>query len=502
MKKYYYLALIVVLGIFLRFYNISISNIWGDEAYTWQTYQEGLSRIWDILKFDTHPPLHNILSYLWTRVFGDSEFGIRSLSVLFGVLIIPISYLFFVTQTKDKANSQFLSLAGTAFVTVNLQQIIYSQEGRAYAVINCLTVLLFLILSNPLSYRRVFFLAFVSIVGIYSHSIFFIILFMGFVWNYIYYPLGSYLSNFVIKLKYYSLYFLISVLAYLPWLVNLSSQVREKQEFWLKFNPFTDFQNNFFTLFTSELVDNSIVVVPYLVNIIYVTVFVLLALGIITTKKTLEGTRVIFLPIIMLLIPYLVSFYSPIYYVRYIQYVIPFLILLMIFGLDIIYQKSKSLAKVIVLIFVFASLGLYFVSVRDNPSSTNYFQVIEYIKNRKVSNTILHPTPETTYNLTNYYAKKNNFVVINKIFTFDKQTIKNYQKAVIKPEEMIINYKDTASLYVISEWDIAEVKTTLEAKNYCKYSTKIFDGKIKLEEWRQNRFCRVEEKGSVIEFDN
>ena len=42
---------------------------------------------------ESTPPLYYALAWLWAKLFGDGEVGLRSLSAIVGTLTVPLAYL-------------------------------------------------------------------------------------------------------------------------------------------------------------------------------------------------------------------------------------------------------------------------------------------------------------------------------------------------------------------------------------------------------------------------
>src|SRR5213078_1747237 len=84
---------------------------------------------------ESTPPLYYILAWLWTRVFGLDEAGLRSLSALAGTLTIPVAYFIAARLASVRAG-----IAAAALVAVNPLLWWYSQEARSYALVVLLTV--------------------------------------------------------------------------------------------------------------------------------------------------------------------------------------------------------------------------------------------------------------------------------------------------------------------------------------------------------------------------
>src|SRR6476620_9842922 len=52
-----------------------------------------LTTLHEVAHSERSPPLYYSLAWVWTRVFGTGQVGLRSLSVLAGTLTIPFAYL-------------------------------------------------------------------------------------------------------------------------------------------------------------------------------------------------------------------------------------------------------------------------------------------------------------------------------------------------------------------------------------------------------------------------
>ena len=84
-------AVIVALGIFLRFF--THSALWLDEALTVNRARLPLSQIAGSVKQDGAPPLYYYLLHFWMRIFGQSDLATRSLSGVIGVVSLPVAWL-------------------------------------------------------------------------------------------------------------------------------------------------------------------------------------------------------------------------------------------------------------------------------------------------------------------------------------------------------------------------------------------------------------------------
>ena len=121
---------LVLLAAVLRFYRLGHQGFWFDEGNTAQEVSFTPGAMLTLLKhYESTPPLYYGIAWVWSRVFGDTEIGLRSLSALFGVLTVPVTF-----AAASKLVSRRTGLIAAALVAFNPYLIWYSQEARAYSL--------------------------------------------------------------------------------------------------------------------------------------------------------------------------------------------------------------------------------------------------------------------------------------------------------------------------------------------------------------------------------
>jgi mannosyltransferase len=151
------LGAIVLLAAVLRFAKLRTQSIWFDEAATWdvvrRSFGEMLSRLPD---GESNPPLFYVLEWIWTRVFGDGEAGLRSLSALAGLLTVPVAYAIGQRAAAGVARvaAERAGLAAAALVAVNPLLVWFSQEARSYALATLLSAVALVLFQRSLDDRR------------------------------------------------------------------------------------------------------------------------------------------------------------------------------------------------------------------------------------------------------------------------------------------------------------------------------------------------------------
>lgn len=118
---------LTITGFLLRFYNLAGNSLWLDEAATLSFARQTLVGIWESTAGgEFNPPLFYWLEH-GMLVFGESEFVLRLLPALFGVLTIPVVY-----SIGKEFRDRNVGLIAAALLAFSPFHIFYSQEARAY----------------------------------------------------------------------------------------------------------------------------------------------------------------------------------------------------------------------------------------------------------------------------------------------------------------------------------------------------------------------------------
>jgi uncharacterized membrane protein len=178
----YGVVILLVLGIFFRFYNLDQKVYWIDEtntslrslgytkpefiatvftgevvtANTLQQYQQpSPDRGWDdtmnaLRGTPEHTPLYFMLSRLWTDLVGHSVAKMRLLTAIFSALALPC--LFWLCRELFAA--PVVAWIAVALVAISPLHILYAQEARPYSLISLLFLLSSAILLRSLRIER------------------------------------------------------------------------------------------------------------------------------------------------------------------------------------------------------------------------------------------------------------------------------------------------------------------------------------------------------------
>ncbi len=131
------LALILLIGAFLRFYDLGGQSLWNDELSSWR--RASYDTIDKVIKKgageDVHPPGYYLILHMVQRV-SDTEFALRLPSAVAGVLSLLVIYLLGRRIWSDREG-----LIAAALMAVVWAPIRYSQEARSYALLMLVTML-------------------------------------------------------------------------------------------------------------------------------------------------------------------------------------------------------------------------------------------------------------------------------------------------------------------------------------------------------------------------
>ncbi|MBV9817995.1 MAG: glycosyltransferase family 39 protein [Solirubrobacterales bacterium] len=125
---------LTLLAAVLRFATLAHQSYWLDEsqaAHEMALPFGAMLHAWSTTEWN--PPLYLVVAWPWARVFGTGEVGLRSLSALLGVAVVPLLFLAGRELVSARAG-----VAAAALAAVNPFLIWYSQEAREYMLLGTL----------------------------------------------------------------------------------------------------------------------------------------------------------------------------------------------------------------------------------------------------------------------------------------------------------------------------------------------------------------------------
>jgi mannosyltransferase len=128
---YVVLAIIFIVGAFLRLTALNRQSLWFDEADVVVRAQQPLTEVMrTFVAPGENGPIYNIMLALWIRIAGISEIAVRLPSAVFGVLALPLVYLL-----ARRIAGSTAGLIATGLLAISPYHIWYSQEAKMYTMV-------------------------------------------------------------------------------------------------------------------------------------------------------------------------------------------------------------------------------------------------------------------------------------------------------------------------------------------------------------------------------
>ena len=402
----------ILIGIFLRFYQLNFENYWFDELIDLWVADPNISfnatffrR--DELIADQTPYLFQLFLKIYLKFFGyDPEIG-RHVPFIFGVLSIPL--VGFLSYQVAKNNSFLLTIL---LASINIYLIKYSQETRTYTLVFFLSTinLIFyykIIFSNLTYFKKkyIFFLFVIfSVLSLSAHPFVFIIFFSQIAY--------SFYSFFVFREK--NFLFLLSIpfilIIYMAINYNYLIAQLSYNEYFLEHENWKFYFDYYFSRFFGSKI----------MGLIYLSTLIFL---IIRFRKIILFTSNNYLPLIFILF---FSYIIPLFYAllktpvltdRYIIFVlIPILILIsaLIFKID-----NKKLKIFLLISILIPTIINNYIEIQFRKNSKPEFtKLLGNLKKHETKNLYFYAPKVIDKIIENYIQslnvfKNNNFKILN-----------------------------------------------------------------------------------------
>ena len=361
-----FFALFVLIGVFLRAYQLNFENYWLDEMISYWVADPNISYNDALIRREqlgaTSPVLFDLIlrKYL-TFLSYEPEYG-RHVPLIFGVLSIP--FLGILSHQISKNNSYLLTIF---LASINVYLISYSQEVRPYSFIFFLSIinLIFyykIVSKNEKIFKKIIYLnlfVIFSVLMLSSHPFTFIILFSQII-NSIYVFLFFKKKNY---LFFFSVFFIL--LIYLIFNLDYIISHLSYSKYFLAHEDWKFYYNYYFSRFFGSRIMGII----YLSTLIYLVVTFRKKIFFTLNKYLLLIFILIFSYIIPLAYAYLKT---PILTDRYIIYVlIPILILIS----SLIFEITNKKIKIFILIFILVPTIINnFIEIKDRKINKPEFK--------------------------------------------------------------------------------------------------------------------------------
>ena len=401
----------ILIGIFLRFYQLNFENYWFDELIDFWvadpniSFKETFSRR-ELIE-DQTPYLFQLLLKIYLNFFGnDPEIG-RHVPLIFGVLSIPLVGI--LSYQVAKNNSFLLTIL---LVSTNIYLIKYSQETRTYTLVFLLStvslIFYYKIIFLDLTYfKRIYiFSLFVifSVLSLSAHPFVFIIFFSQIAY--------SVYSFFMFRNKNFLFLLSIPFILIIYLIINYNYLISQLayNEYFLAHENWKFYYNYYFSRFFGSKI----------MGLIYLSTLIFL---IIRFRKKILFTSNNYLPLIFILF---FSYIFPLVYGliklpvltdRYIIFVlVPILILISALIFKINNKKLKIFLLIIILIPTIINNYIE-IQFRKN-TKPEFTKLLSNLEKHEIKNLTLHAPKLIDEIIENYILnvkefKNKNFKILN-----------------------------------------------------------------------------------------
>lgn len=404
------LIFVFIFGLAIVFYlfNISFSDLWGDEIYTKSIINHSVSEMFALFKNDLHPPLYFLGLKLFTTIFGLSALVLRLFSVV-GVISTLLLGYFVGQRVFGKQGALYFCV-----MLISLPMLAaYSHEARMYTWAAFSTTGIFIYSCLFLKSGKNSDLAFLflfTVVAIYTHYYSMAAAFVANSFVFVYLIITKNKKWFIHLLS-----LLLAILLFLPWFSMFLTQINKVQHaFWaptVNFNTILSCLTAPFTeIFWTSHFSISLLILMY--GLIFFTIYQSFTTSFSEHRIALWLSISIYLGTLLVVI--LISTFSqPILFSRYVMAIITMLIV----PHTILFVHTKTkwlrifLIGIILLLSVIVSISTSYFSYGP------YKQTVQYIANTYPNvHKVLHITeitagPMLEYNdhskLDHYWLKAN-----------------------------------------------------------------------------------------------
>ena len=400
-NNYFVITLIVILASILMLLYLGKKSLWQDEALSVTLARQDWTTFWLVLSKRSNMGLYHMMLHWWVKI-GQSEFIVRSLSVIFALATVPVTY-----ALGSRLFGPRTGIIASLLLTVNAFFIRYAQEARSYSLVLLLVTLssyFFVISIERPSWRSWIGYVICSILAVYSHLFAVLVLLTH----------GASLVFLRRKdVQWRSL--VISVAAILFMTLPLSIRIIARGKFGLNWiqQPEID---SLLRLFYNLVGRSVLLLKGYIILCLISIILAIRTLA--TSKRSLETWRYFYiltwliLPIVLV---FSYSFYKPMFVPRYFIICLTPFVLLASIGLSNLQRLSRWLLLGYLFIMLILS-GIALVkwySGYDKEGGEDWRQVASYVLSKvQKGDTIFFVPPDVSLPFDYYLHRLNSMDMI------------------------------------------------------------------------------------------
>jgi mannosyltransferase len=213
-------------------------SIWFDEAFSAYIVRFDLAAIAQYTAADVHPPMYYWILKGWTSLFGTTELGFRSLSLVCGA--VAISFGFFIVKKLFNRRAAWISLL---LLVISPMLIRYGQETRMYTMAAAIVMAaIYTLIVAETSKKRLPWILYgvLLAIGMWTHYFVAVAWLSHWVWRGIVVWQQKYRGKkFFIHFftKHWVIAHLVAVVLFIPWIPSMFAQLFDIQTGWFWIEP-------------------------------------------------------------------------------------------------------------------------------------------------------------------------------------------------------------------------------------------------------------------------
>ena len=487
-KVPFLITCLVLVGLGLRFYGLLSSELYRDEAYSGLVAQQDFAGIISTATNDSSVPFAFFIQHIFGEIFGYSAFSLRLPSFLFSVIGMLYFWKLLGLTSLKKITKYFVFV----LFCLNPPLIYNAAEARFYSIFATLFIYQLYLVTRIWQKKQITLsdqLAFLitSIIGIYNHSLYWLVL-LGWGLTALFYIKYTFFNNrksVVATLKKIALPYLLILLSFIPWVQILITQyARGGNGTWLKF----DFYNTLvitladfmywpggFNIYALDINGMCVFILGHLAILIVGFAIIKILTEMPPVPIINKFYSLLFTFFIVLF--FVISVKTPLYYVRYQAFLIPIYLILLGMGIEFLNKKIRYfLIVVILLLTIFVQLKVIYPRDQANACLTD---VISQIDLSHGSNyLVINKDALTYFNLEFYGGEKYTSLI------FDKYLATPFWvgKAII-PENRFIQSipKGKDQIFIVSDSGLEKnILSDLALQQYTKSEEYSYNQGLKL----------------------
>ncbi len=472
---YAMLCVVFAVGVIVFIFpQCTIDYINYDSSYQFFLTQHSMAEIWELLPQDYSPPLYAVLLKIYTMIFGNSLFVMRTFSLFAvgGMLWLA----FFPVRAAFGCKTSFVCgvmVFSNAIVYRMLPEIRPTIFGMFFMM--AIAVYAYIAFFQDKKYAYICLTVF-SVLGMYTHNI----TMLGALGVYVVSLLFCLIKRNVSKFKKFFISGLVCAVIYIPWLIVVFKQFGNVQENFWSTNISTDtvFRWLFFDFFSIGVLTpfGSVLVIVSLLLIAAAVIVILLAVRnrkLSETKTEITDSEekkqsMLSLPFLIceLIFPIalMVGFHYLCYPLASRRYMFIYSILLAVIISVAVTKYLHKLVSVAYCVLAIINCCYNNAAVRDDISKSDAYVVFEKIKNENPDGKIafLH-THEFFLGIMSYYFPDAEHYVCDETFTvLNTYDVFTTNITNVGSIENIWNYTD--EFYMWSDYNYEEYCTFDKAK--------------------------------------